>query len=197
MSHHIREANPDRVTNPLRILISGGATSVLNLENRTSTRDVDFLSSGLVDELNEILDAKSKATRDLETYPGDWLSAEMVAYVNNEPDCQGLYRNSIILSDIVYQSDVLIAYVADWRFQLTGKIERCYRLSESDNPEDMRHLSDAIHILHLLVKRNGGPLSVADVRTWYALGPQLTPEEFAYVDAHYQRHFKVQAGFTD
>lgn len=121
----------------------------------------------------------------------------MVAYVNNEPDCQGLYKDSIMLGDIVYQSDVLVAYVADWRFQLVGKIERCFRLSKSDNPDDMRHLSDAIHILHLLVKHNGGPLSKAGVRTWYAQGPQLTTEEFAYVDAHYQSQFGAEAGFTD
>ncbi|KAF9462697.1 hypothetical protein BDZ94DRAFT_1309405 [Collybia nuda] len=173
---------------------SGGATSVIILGNRTSTKDVDFISSR-PEEFNEICDAKYEATQELKTYPGDWLNSDMIAYVHGEPDCDKLFENSVNMGEIMYQSDVIVAYVADWRFQLVGKIQRCYMVAQSDG-SDTRHLSDAIYILILLVTRNGGPLSIAMIRTWYAIGPLLTMKELTFIDNCYQRHLGVVSGLT-
>lgn len=169
---------------------------MLRLKNRAVTRDIDFMSSD--EEFTEVFAAKHEATKELETYPGNWLNANMlqVARVNGKADSDRLFRNSVELNEIIHKSDALVVYVADWRFQLIVEIQRCCLSKHSNDPAHSRHLSDAIYILELLVTRKGGPLSIAMVRTWYAASALLSIEDFAYVDGHYREHFGTQSGFT-
>jgi len=109
----------------------------------------------------------------------------MIAFVMNVPGCENLYQNSIDAGVVLFKSDSLEVYAADWRYQLVGKIVRGYQLStmnETVQAQDRlgKDLADAVSILHLLVSERGGkPLQKTEMMTWYGDGPTLEDAEIA------------------
>jgi len=152
LAEYIRRAAPWRATHcePIKIIVAGGACSVLWLKNRQQTQDIDFFHPD-ADILREVLEAKRLATlsdRRLQSLPHDWINANMMAYVNNYDQCDQLYENSIRMGDLLLKSSVLEVYVADWRYQLVGKITRAGEDRDNNYLHGLkRDLDDAVEIL--------------------------------------------------
>lgn len=186
LSKYLRINNPRLIGSPLTIIVSGGTCSVLYLRNRSSTFDIDFFAHS-ADELREVLAAKRGAANDMRAYHTNWLSAQMVSYIVDNPACDKLYDESVAQNAVLYQSDVLRVLAADWRFQLVAKIARAHERGQL--PEHLqfgKDMADAVSILRVLVSQNGGaPIAADAIRTWYAFGPKLADEEIVSADAAY------------
>lgn len=202
LSKYLRINNPRLIGSPLTIIVSGGTCSVLYLRNRcvlggcssiqhltwrrSSTFDIDFFAH-TADELREVLAAKRGAANDMRAYHTNWLSAQMVSYIVDNPACDKLYDESVAQNAVLYQSDVLRVLAADWRFQLVAKIARAHERGQL--PEHLqfgKDMADAVSILRVLVSQNGGaPIAADAIRTWYAFGPKLADEEIVSADAAY------------
>jgi hypothetical protein len=95
LSKHIRQNHTAaKVGNPLIIVVAGGACSVSMLQNRTSTRDIDFFSLD-PNVIEQVFDAKHAASAELQVFPSDWINAEMIAWVLNHRGCEGLFDESV------------------------------------------------------------------------------------------------------
>lgn len=127
-------------------------------------------------------------------------NSEMLAFVNNRDGCENLYEESIQEGVLMFASDALEVYAADWRYQLVGKMARANEnkllLEEGEGHYDATHregkdLTDALSILHELIKKNGGPLKKTEIRTWYSSGPALDDTEIGYVNEEYVKKHGV------
>ena len=173
-------------------MCSGGACSVILLKNRSATHDIDFFSTN-PEVIEAVMEAKNSAPNSIKNeWPSDWINAEMIGFVSNQAGCETLYQDSIDANVILFQSESLVVYAADWRFQLAGKIARAYQMSQLSTTvqaqeREGKDLSDAVSILHLLISQRDQLLSKADLLTWYADGPALEDAEIEYVNAEYRR----------
>ncbi|KAF8157119.1 hypothetical protein B0H34DRAFT_487541 [Crassisporium funariophilum] len=193
ISKELEKQVPDQV---VQILVSGGTCSVMYHRNRNSTKDIDFFIPDPT--LIEII-AGSQASlpRDLrQRWPENWINAEMAGYAMM-PGCEDLYANSIANNVVLYQSDSLVVYAADWKFQLIGKIMRAYQMeSLKEHVQSMdrtgKDLKDAISILQILIKENNGPLDGSVLRSWYN-GSAVEDVEIEFVNKAYRAQFNVDA----
>ena len=182
------------------IVCSGGACSVIYLKNRSTTHDIDFFTPN-VEVIEAVMEAKEKAPDYIkDTWPSDWINAEMIAFVSNRPGCETLYQNSIDCEVILFKSDSLVVYAADWRYQLVGKIVRAYQISQLSGTHQAeertgKDLSDAVSIMRHLISRHGRPLLKVELLTWYADGPTLEDAEIAYVNTEY-KHLNGMVGIV-
>lgn len=137
--------------------------------------------------MREILLAKRLAGNDLRAYPPAWLSADIVSTIIDSTAHDGLYEASVAQNTVMYESDVLRVYAADWRFQLVAKIARAHERGQHSGELQYGHdMADAVSILRLLVEGNQGKrVAAKDMRSWYALGPKLTDEEIECAEAAY------------
>ncbi|KZV88330.1 hypothetical protein EXIGLDRAFT_722787 [Exidia glandulosa HHB12029] len=138
--------------------------------------------------MRELLLAKRLASPDLRGFPNQWLSADIVSSIIDNAADESLYADSVAQGTVMYQSDVLRVYAADWRFQLVAKIARAHERGQLANDDHFGNdMSDTVAILRLLVEQNKGrPIRIADVRGWYALGRRLTDEELEHAEAAYE-----------
>jgi hypothetical protein len=142
--------------------------------------------------LEELFTAKRIASAELKNLHGNWINGEVTAYIRNNSGCEQLFSTFQDLGVILYQSDTLMVYVADWRYQLVGKISRAF----ADNPSDPHHdrnLMDAVSILCLLVEANTGELlDQALVRAWYTYGPTLSNAKIDFTNQAYRDKFGAE-----
>ncbi|PPQ88421.1 hypothetical protein CVT25_011223 [Psilocybe cyanescens] len=180
----------------VRILVSGGTCSVMYFGNRDKTKDIDFFipDPALIEM---IAGSQASLPFDLQKrWPENWINAEMAGFAMM-PGCEDLYKNSIANNVVLYQSDTLVAYAADWRFQLIGKITRAYQmelLKEQLQSRDRegKDLKDAVSLLQILITQNNGPLDRNVVRSWYN-GSALEDVEIEFVNKEYRAKFNVDA----
>lgn len=191
--------NPNRFTDPISIVVSGGTVSVLILRNRSATKDVDYfnLDHAVISELSAA--QAELEDRALKGLPRDWINAEMIAFVYNNQGCEHLFENSLQQNVVLFQSPTLRAYVADWKYQIVGKITRAYQqmqlfqmftpdvdgLANAISTREL-NLMDAVYILRYLVEqRQGEQLNFSEMQTWYFYGPALEPDEIDFVNKAY------------
>ncbi|KAF8889744.1 hypothetical protein CPB84DRAFT_1785313 [Gymnopilus junonius] len=113
------------------------------------------------------------------------------------PNCERLYENSIANGIVLYHSESLVAYAADWKFQVLGKITRAYQMELLKNQvqskdRGKKDWKDAISLLDVLVKENGGPLDRDVVRSWYN-GSAIEDVEIDYVNTAFHAQFNFDA----
>ncbi|KAF9484053.1 hypothetical protein BDN70DRAFT_952887 [Pholiota conissans] len=210
ISDKMKELHPSRHENPVQIIVSGGAVAVLILRIRKATDDVDYF---VIDPDNNsaLYDAKYAAASDprLQGYSRKWINADMVAHILNHAGCETLFDDSIRMNLLLFQSDFLRVYVADWRFQLVGKIKMAFErrtalLIELEEDPDVLaealetevNIIDAAYILNVLIDRtnNGQPLRLSAVITWYYYGALITDEEITHTNSFYQKIFNRPPG---
>lgn len=184
-------------TYPLQIVVSGGVNSVLLFRNRQATHDIDYCTAN-PDVINLISDANYSLMINgrLNHFPHDWINSQMIAYISLNPGCEFFYENSVSQGIILFETSVLRVYVADFKFQLVGKITRAYQnwtsagKPDADNYSDT-HLSDAVHILATIIRRTGRRVRYSEMRTWYSFGPALEIEEIHFTNNAYRNIFNV------
>ncbi|PPQ69037.1 hypothetical protein CVT26_003746 [Gymnopilus dilepis] len=191
--HISRELSRRFPSQTIRIIVSGGTCSVLYHKNRESTKDIDFFIPD-----PEVIEAISSCQETLprhlkQLWPENWVNAEMAGFAMM-PNCEGLYENSIANDVVLYRSEALLAYAADWKFQLIGKIMRAYQMAllkdqMQSRDRGKKDLTDAISLLDLLIKENGGPLDRSAIRSWYN-GSAIEDAEIDYVNAAFQERFR-------
>lgn len=187
------------------------------MKNRTKTEDIDYFGDentiravstyhdnvSLNPDVSKVLQisgAKYDAEKLNETpqhWPPNWINCEMIAHILNLEGCENLYQTSIAEGIKMFESKSLEVYAADWKYQLVGKIVRAHDNKVVYDTErryfnesrDGKDLADAVAILRLMVKKNGRPLRLTDLRTWYYYGPGLKDDAIAYVNAEYQKKY--------
>ncbi|MFI5421443.1 MAG: hypothetical protein ACHQ1H_10800 [Nitrososphaerales archaeon] len=193
ISNELEKQIPDQV---VRVLVSGGTCSVMYLGNRDKTKDIDFfIPDPTIIEI--ISGSQASLPWDLrQRWPENWINAEMAGFAMM-PNCEDLYDNSIANNVVLYQSNSLVVYAADWKFQLIGKITRAYQMELlKDQVQSMdregKDLKDAVSILQVLIQENNGPLDGSVVRSWYN-GSALEDIEIEFVNKAYHAQFSVDA----
>ncbi|KAF8199466.1 hypothetical protein BJ912DRAFT_1129265 [Pholiota molesta] len=187
------------------MIVSGGAVAVLVLRIRKSTDDVDYYIAD-PDASSALYDAKYALVSDprMQGYSHRWINADMVAHILHHAGCETLFDDSLQMNLLLFQTDYLHVYVADWRFQLVGKIKMAFErrmtllIEMARNPDGLAqalsnevHIIDAVYILNVLIDKtnNGQPLLLSAILLWYYYGALLTDEEITYTNNVYQSIF--------
>jgi len=145
----IREAankrgSPPALQNlPVYLYIACGATSVMRLQSRPTTEDVDFL----VQEDDVAVFLRRAATTvsiRLEWGNSHWLNDDVRFFANHVPRFS--YNDAWDQGTCIYASDELVLLSAPWRWQIIKKLMRMTEnlAFEIDRPVD---LSDAVRFL--------------------------------------------------
>jgi hypothetical protein len=194
------------------MIVSGGAVAVLVLRIRKSTDDVDYYIAD-PDASSALYDAKYALVSDprMQGYSHRWINADMVAHILHHAGCETLFDDSLQMNLLLFQTDYLHVYVADWRFQLVGKIKMAFErrmtllIEMARNPDGLAqalsnevHIIDAVYILNVLIDKtnNGQPLLLSAILLWYYYGALLTDEEITYTNNVYQSIFNRSPGIV-
>ena len=183
-------------TLPIQIVVSGGANAVLFFQDRQATRDIDYCTQD-----PNVIDLISDANHSLMVngclnhFPYDWVNSQLIAYVNR-PGCEDFYKNTVNQDIILFETQVLRIYVADFKFQLVGNITRAYQdwIREGQpDPEAYNgiHLSDAVYILNKIIETTCQRVRLSEMRTWYFFEAGLELVEIDFVNNAYCRIFNV------
>lgn len=159
------------MTEPIKIVVTGGALSVIYWKNRDTTKDINFLTE-YSDSLEKVMAAKEAAAEGTRHYPPNWVNAKMGSFINQVLGCEELVPTSIKTGIMLFSSVTLQVYVADWRYQLVNKIQRAYQLVKLDQESELsaaieRNLDDALSILYLTIHNanEGWAFWADDIRT--------------------------------
>ncbi len=193
---NIRSEGAGTMSLPIQIVVSGGANAVLLFQNRQTTRDIDYCT-----EDPNVIDLISDANYSLmmngclNRFPHDWINSQMIAYVRR-PGCENFYRNTLDQGIILFNTQALQVYVADFKFQLVGNVTRAYQDWIDEGQPDAEtydgiHLSDAVHILNKIIAMTGQRVRLSEMRTWYFFGAGLEVAEIDFANNAYCRIFNV------
>ncbi|KAH9487105.1 hypothetical protein JR316_0001173 [Psilocybe cubensis] len=180
----------------VNIVVAGGTCSVMYFGNRDKTKDIDFFIPD-PELMGIIAGAQATLPPDLrQRWPVNWINAEMAGFAMM-PGCEDLYKNSVANNVVLYQSDTLVAYAADWKFQLIGKITRAYQMEQlnehvQSKDRERKDINDAISLLQILITENNAPLDRNVIRSWYN-GSALDNVEIEFVNKEYRARFSVDA----
>jgi hypothetical protein len=117
--------------------------------------------------------------------PDAWINAEMRAFVYNHAGCATLFADSVAQGVALFEAPALVVHVADWRYQLVGKITRAYQMMQLD-----------VVLKLMLDKRQGRPLLLSEMKTWYAYGPALEIEEIENANRAYSIFLRTEVQST-
>ncbi|TDL27956.1 hypothetical protein BD410DRAFT_894091 [Rickenella mellea] len=186
VSEFIKKNNSKRLTLPINLIVAGGAVSVLVLHNRPATHDVDYWASD--DDEMLLVEKAGEMTAAQLDYDEAWLNADMSTFIDCDPAHCDFEKNSIEQNILVFKSDSLRVYVADWKYQLTQKL---MRMTSTQNPEP-KELSDAVAILQMIVQgMDEKALSKESIRAWYPYGYMIKDDTLSAVQEAYMSKFPM------
>ncbi|THH20983.1 hypothetical protein EW146_g479 [Bondarzewia mesenterica] len=153
---------------PLRIMVAGGAVSVLKYKTRETTRDVDFYHPSA--DVRKILLKLGKSVADAKNWEGAfyWFNEALVNIIEGDPAYSAVFANSMNSKDTVYSSESIVLVPVDINWQLHRKISRVskyIRLTLGIRIEDM---DDALYLLHLFHSSKGRALKKSEFRQMYS-----------------------------
>ncbi|KAG8407298.1 hypothetical protein J3458_020786 [Metarhizium acridum] len=143
---------------PIRFVTIGGMLAVSLFQNRTTTKDIDFLLDPNVDAVddyrNEILRVIQGVARK-KGFNSDWMNDDLKIFIQNS-NRLNIFLQSVEQGIIVYQGQNLIVYAGRLDFALERKLRRVDERSRFRSREI--DLSDAVTLVHY-IKGDGHPLS--------------------------------------
>ncbi|KAF8181043.1 hypothetical protein BJ912DRAFT_1145567 [Pholiota molesta] len=83
-----------------------------------------------------IVAAGGAISRRVRALPDAWINAEMRAFVHTHAGCATLFADPVAQGLALFKAPALVVYVADWRYQLVGKIARAYQTMQMMRMED-------------------------------------------------------------
>ena len=186
ISAHIKE-NPPRVKSlPINIIVAGGAVSTLLFHNRKTTRDVDFWAPD--PQTNIIVSEASRAVARRLDYDPFWLNSNMSVFIDTKHTHIGFLERTLKQNVVLYKSDQIVVYAADWYFQLAQKLVRIETMRGGAMRRDQ--LSDVVYlakvVLELEEKRE---MKKMDVRRWYRYTAGIREETFDEVNEEFYDTF--------
>ncbi|KJA23897.1 hypothetical protein HYPSUDRAFT_1079181 [Hypholoma sublateritium FD-334 SS-4] len=178
------ENNPDRKTQPLKVLVSGGASIILSKRqpHLESTKCIEITAKD--PEVEELFAAKQDAWKKLPHVYQNWLVADHLS--DELKERQMIYNNSINNEfGPCWYAEGLAVYTTDWKFQLGAQIRRSILFGA-----DQTALEKVFAIIRILVDdQYKHPLLVSHVYAWYSNRALLAPDDLRYIVAAYQARF--------
>ncbi|KAG8734784.1 hypothetical protein FRC12_018350, partial [Ceratobasidium sp. 428] len=179
--------NPPQVKGlPVVIVVAGGAVSTILFRNRKTTKDVDFWAPDR--ETNVIVSEAGRAVAKRLDYDPFWLNSNMSVFIDPQHTHLGFYERALQQNVTLYQSDQIMVYAAEWRYQLVQKLVRVETLSAG--PVRDAQLSDIVYLTKAMMERDGmDEISKAAVRSWYKYTKQIQDQTFNEVNDAFQDLF--------
>ncbi|CAD0091646.1 unnamed protein product [Aureobasidium vineae] len=153
---------------PLELVSSGGFVSVMHLQNRISTHDLDFFPNERTYGRHhravreELLRLIAKVARNLR-YRSDWANDEVKFFLTLLNDPEALFNESKRQMRAVYQNEYLAIYAVKWEWVLARKLKRLQRPGRYQKPQDWL---DCVSITTLLLDRDRVQLSPSLLRRY-------------------------------
>lgn len=152
---------------PLRVMVIGGAISVLKHRSRLTTHDVDFYHPNvavmkfLVKLGGEVSKAKG--------WNGAfyWFNDAVANIIDGDIEYSQVFSRSLRSNEAIYASHDLVLVPVDPYWQLHRKVARVskgLRLGTGVRPEDMH---DALYLLHQHLTSNNKPMTKSEFRNIY------------------------------
>ncbi|KAG9127098.1 hypothetical protein FRC07_000658 [Ceratobasidium sp. 392] len=183
---HLKNNPPQVKGLPVVIVVAGGAISTILFRNRKTTKDVDFWAPDR--ETNCIVSEAGRAVAKRLDYDPFWLNSNMSVFVDTQYTHIGFYECALQQNIRLYESDQIMVYAAEWRFQLVQKLLRIETLSEG--PVRDAQLSDIVYLAKAIMERDGKDVIMkAAVRGWYKYCKRIQDQTFNEVNTLYQDLF--------
>ncbi|EUC67362.1 DUF2204 family protein [Rhizoctonia solani AG-3 Rhs1AP] len=181
ISAHLKN-NPPQVRLPLRIVVAGGAVSTLLFRNRKATKDVDFWAPDR--ETNIVVSEAGREVARRLDYDPFWLNNNMSVFIDTQHTHVGFYERALSQNVTLYESDQIMVYAADWRYQLVQKIVRIETMPKG--PVRGAQLSDVVYLAKAIMDREGRREMWRNyVRGWYRYTKDIKDETFEEVNHAY------------
>lgn len=144
---------------PIRIMVTGGAVSVLKFQSRATTHDVDFLLDPNVDAAADyrkaFFDAIQTAGDMIQAFRG-WMNDDTRIFITYQQRMD-LFLESVEQNTLLYEGTNLVAYVGKYEWSLETKLSRISMALDPSNKLDLRltDIEDCAKIVEILIARNG------------------------------------------
>ena len=146
------------------MMSGGGFLAVSLFQTRHSTRDLDYILDPAFDKVKKIHTKLAKAIATVakdQGWPKDWLNDSMQVFTAGNAKLE-LFQASVSQGEVLWQSRNIIIYAIQWEWQLDHKLKR---ITTENQPRET-DFSDAVELLHRIVKKNNGPVRRETVKSW-------------------------------
>jgi hypothetical protein len=187
---HLRNNPPQVKGLPIVIIVAGGAISTILFRNRKTTKDVDLWAPDR--ETNSIVSEGGRAVAKRLDYDPFWLNSNMSIFIDTKHTHIGFYERALQQNVTLYQSEQIMVYAADWRYQLVQKLIRIESLNEGAVRE--AQLSDIVYLAKAVMERDRREgIRRTAVRSWYKYTKNIRDETFSEVNEAFRELFGVIA----
>lgn len=147
----------------ITIVIVGGAVSILLIQNRQSTHDVDFFGTNIDGDQRILLDdaARYAERRSQTPLRGEWFDNQTMLWLPPKIH-RKVTQEALEQNEVVFEREGLKVVAAPWKYALCGKMDRLIRPAQAQ-PYD---ITDAASYLRQHILKHGGPVSEAHVKRW-------------------------------
>lgn len=187
---HLKHNPPQVKGLPIVIIVAGGAVSTVLFRNRKTTKDVDFWAPDR--ETDSIVSEAGRAVARRLDYDPFWLNSNMSVFIDAQHTHIGFYERALQQNVTLYESEQIMVYAADWRYQLVQKLVRMESLR--DGPMRSTQLSDIVYLAKAIMELDGKhDIKRATVRGWYKYTENILDETFDEVNRAFQDLFGMLA----
>lgn len=188
ISAHLKNNPPQTKGLPIVIVVAGGAISTLLFRNRKTTQDVDFWAPDR--ETNSIVSEAGRAVARRLDYDPFWLNSNMSVFIDTQHTHTGFLDRAVEQNVTLYQSNEIMVYAADWRYQLVQKLLRIETLH--GGPMRTAQLSDIVYLTVAVLKLDGTNSTMirkSVVRNWYRYTKGIKDKTFDEVNVAFYNLF--------
>lgn len=153
---------------------------------KKTTKDVDFWAPDR--DTNIIVSEAGRAVARRLDYDPFWLNSNMSIFIDTKHTHIGFFENAERQNVRLYESEQLVVYAADWRYQLVQKLIRIERLHQG--PFRDTQLSDIVY-LTMAVLDGRKEIRKNVVRSWYRYTKGIKDRTFDEVNYAYYDRFRA------
>jgi len=187
---HLKNKRPQVKGLPVVIVVAGGVVSTMVLQNRTTTKDVDFWAPDR--ETNSIVSEAGRVVAQRLDYDPFWLNSNMSVFIDTQHTHVGFYERALQQNVTLYESKQIMVYAADWRYQLVQKLIRVESLEHG--PMRATQLSDIIYLAREIMRLDKvDNIKRGTVRGLYKYTVGIRDETFDEVNQAFRDLFGVIA----
>ncbi|KAB5593701.1 hypothetical protein CTheo_2884 [Ceratobasidium theobromae] len=178
ISKHLKNNLPPKRL-PIIIVVAGGAISTLLFKNRKTTKDVDFWAPDR--ETNYIVSEAGRAVAKRLDYDPFWLNSNMSIFIDTKHTHIGFLERAIAQNVTLYESEQIMVYAADWRYQLAQKLIRIEMLRMG--AVRSAQLSDVVYLTRAVLDlEERWEIRKSTVRNWYRYTRGIKDDTFDEVN---------------
>ncbi|VDB87901.1 unnamed protein product [Peniophora sp. CBMAI 1063] len=185
-------------THPIRLLVVGGAVSVLRWRNRPTTQDVDVYPEDAA-SWERVHAASRTAGVRLNWGAFDWLNNRAARFIDADGAMRQWAGRGFVpdgRQTVVYQSRALILIAMPWNLQLQQKLRRLTggALIGGQREADM---IDAVELVREVCTEHRRGISATEVLNWHAVNRLgINWDVMATVSARYRGRYPNAAGLN-